>query len=872
MVAYMAVEKIIIGRNREDAKSFGSKGAAYIGKHVVGKGEEAHLTNPIYMDVVRPHVVLVAGKRGSGKCVEENTLVTLDNGSVVPIKDLEKGINDVQGLDKKLKVAPLRANKFFKRKVSKLLKIRTRGGKEIQLTPEHPLLTIKGWEEIRDLGIGSRIATPRRVNNTGCKVWDESKIKLLAYLIAEGHIKGNMARFSNNDNTIINDFIKSLEVFDPNLKLVEYKNYSYGISQRKKRMDLSLVKRDNKGNFIKGSKTKPLKNSMVTWLQDLKIYNRLSTDKIIPNELFLLTKNQISLFLNRLFSCDGSVYKHKTFHGMVWEISYSSSSEKLIRQVQHLLLRFGIISRLRYKTVKCNNKDFHVFELVIGTDNIIRFINEIGFFGKKKLKEKSCLTDLEKIIRNTNIDTIPKEIWDTYRPKNWAEIGRKMNYSIAKGLRSSINYSPSRQKLLQIAEFDENEVIKTIAESDIFWDEIVMIEELDGDFNVCDISVPETHNFIANDIIVHNSYCGGVVAEEITTLPGDIKNNLSVLMVDTMGIFWSMKKPNIKDADVLKEWKLKPKGMNVRLFVPKGFVDEYKNAGVDVDGTFSLACGELTPQDWMNTFGFSMTDENGIAIERIISKVQKWYGKKYSIDDIIRLIEVDKKIETKTKNSLFNYFSAAKRWGIFEDEGTSIKSIFERGKVTVIDVSHYARTSTGWSVRGMLIGILARKVFQQRLMARKTEEFDIMAGQSKDTVPMVWMIIDEAHQVLPAQGQSPALEPMLTLIKEGREPGISLLLITQRPNKLHEDALAQSDLVISHRLTAKSDIEALRSVMQTYMLEDIKEYINTLPRKVGAAIVLDDNMERIYSMQVRPRMSWHAGGSPMAMKKKGLFE
>jgi len=113
---------------------------------------------------------------------------------------------------------------------------------------------------------------------------------------------------------------------------------------------------------------------------------------------------------------------------------------------------------------------------------------------------------------------------------------------------------------------------------------------------------------------------------------------------------------------------------------------------------------------------------------------------------------------------------------------------------------------------------------------------------------------------------------MLTLIKEGREPGISLLLITQMPNKLHQEALAQADIVISHRLTAQSDIEALQSVMQTYMMKDMKEYINTLPRQVGSAIVLDDNQERIYPIQVKPRMSWHAGGSPTAMKKKGLFD
>jgi hypothetical protein len=77
---------------------------------------------------------------------------------------------------------------------------------------------------------------------------------------------------------------------------------------------------------------------------------------------------------------------------------------------------------------------------------------------------------------------------------------------------------------------------------------------------------------------------------------------------------------------------------------------------------------------------------------------------------------------------------------------------------------------------------------------------------------------------------------------------------------------------LSHRLTARVDIEALRGIMQTYVLEDIQELINTLPRLKGSAIVLDDNSERLYSIQVRPRLSWHAGGSPSAIKPKGIFE
>ncbi|MFH1294812.1 MAG: hypothetical protein ABIH90_02625, partial [Candidatus Aenigmatarchaeota archaeon] len=304
-------------------------------------------------------------------------------------------------------------------------------------------------------------------------------------------------------------------------------------------------------------------------------------------------------------------------------------------------------------------------------------------------------------------------------------------------------------------------------------------------------------------------------------------------------------------------------------FVPKIHKKFYEDVGVE-SRPFVLPCREITSEDWLLTFDFSPMEEHGIAIERAVKAVKKT-GKHYDIDDIIAAVEADTKTEEKIKDGVISRFIIAKDWGIFEKEGTPVLEIFQPGKVTVIDVSHYMRVAAGWGVRSMVVGLLARRVFQERLMARKKEEFETMGSEVGKTIPMVWFVIDESHQFIPSEGATAASEPLLTLVKEGREPGISIALITQMPNKLNQEALAQADLIISHRLTAKSDLEALRSVMQTYVLEDIQELINVLPRKKGTAIILDDNSERLYAMQVRPRLSWHAGGSPAAIKEKSLF-
>ncbi len=357
------------------------------------------------------------------------------------------------------------------------------------------------------------------------------------------------------------------------------------------------------------------------------------------------------------------------------------------------------------------------------------------------------------------------------------------------------------------------------------------------------------------------SYSSAVIAEEIMKLPDDIKENLSCLMIDTMGIFWSMKTPNEKDIELLAEWKLKPAKFPIINIVPVGLAKIYDRKGIIFDGTFSIKPSELSAADWSLAFGFSLQDRLGILLERVIKKM----GEDYTIDDIISQIESDERSSEDDKLALENRFIAASEWGIFSKDATPIENILKPGVATVLDVSMQE-----WNVRNLMVSILARKIYETRIIARREEEIEIMGGSNKRKIPLSWIIIDEAHEFLPNSGKTAASDALLTLVRQGRQPGISCIFISQRPNKLHEDVIAQSDLVIAHRLTSKIDIEALSAIMQTYMLFDIRKLISDLPKAKGSALVLDDNSERIYNIQVRPRQSWHAGGSPSALKSKSL--
>jgi len=739
---------IIIGRDEADKKRFGDKGLIYIGKGYVKMGQYTSLSNKILMDVARSHVVLVAGKRGSGKCLHGDTIITLADGSQIPIKDLENNKEKIISLNNKLKIETSEKSDFFSRKVDRLLKIKLRSGKEIKLTPEHPLLTIKGWQEVQNLKIGSRIATPRILPAFGNNEMPEHEIKLLAYLIAEGHTK-SIVLFANSDEKIVNDFRESLKKFDSTLELIKEKEYHYRISSpnwKTKIVEHDLT-RNNLGQFIKGSKNIHETRSIRKLIEREELFGLLATQKYLSQNIMHLNKNSLKLFLSRLFSCDGSIFKTNDY----WQTSYGSSSKKMIRQIQNILLRFGILSRLRDKKIKLNGKIFDSYELVINAQNTLKFIEEIGFFGKKEERQKVAKEEIISKIQNPNIDTVPQEVWELYKPKNWAEIGRQLGYAHPKAMRERIHYAPSRQTLMQIAEVEQSNPLMLLAQSDVFWDEIVSVELLEGDFTVYDICVPNNHNFVANDIIVHNSYTIGAIMEELSNLPQETAKNIASIIFDTMGIFWTMKYENEKDKELLHEWELKSKSLPVKVFVPFGKVEDYKQKNIPVDSTFALKASELEAEDWLTIFNIEVTSLHGVLIERIVTDLLE-SKREYNLEDIQIAIEEDKHSERNTKEVASALFSAANTWGIFAkkaEEGTEISDLVNAGTTTVLDISVYSSVGA-FNIRALVISLICRKLFKTRMDARKKEELEAirhgqeyLAYKSTREEPLVWVFIDE---------------------------------------------------------------------------------------------------------------------------------
>ena len=377
------------------------------------------------------------------------------------------------------------------------------------------------------------------------------------------------------------------------------------------------------------------------------------------------------------------------------------------------------------------------------------------------------------------------------------------------------------------------------------------------------------------------SYTMGVIAEGIGKLPKEIASNLSVIILDTMGVYWSMKYPNKRDQKLLNEWELKPEGFDVKIYTPVGFFEETKKKGIPTDYPFSIMPKELEARDWCLVFGIKQTSPLGVLIERIINKIKKSKND-FSIEDIMAEIRKDERTEENIKNAVENLFSNAENWGIFSKKGTSLTELSKPGQVTILDVSIYATMAGSWNIKSLAIGLVTQKLFVQRMIARREEEFkeiyhatSYFGEESKHIKksPLVWLVIDEAHEFLPNDKETVATEPLVRVLREGRQPGISLVLASQQPGKIHRDVMTQSDIIISHRITAKMDTDALAELTQSYMRENLDKLINELPRVTGSALILDDNNEKIFPMKIRPRLTWHGGEAPSAIKgKEEIFE
>src|SRR3989344_4090956 len=363
------------------------------------------------------------------------------------------------------------------------------------------------------------------------------------------------------------------------------------------------------------------------------------------------------------------------------------------------------------------------------------------------------------------------------------------------------------------------------------------------------------------------SFSMAVLIEEFARQPIEIRKRLSVIVIDTVGIFWSLKLPTKADADELTKWDLKPDATDVEVLVPKGKYDFYKKKEMPVDGAFTIKVSELDATEWMSLFKLSWKDSEGVLLSRVVENVKEKLGNLYGIDELVSAAKNDTESEKSVRDAVAGRLKAAKTWGLFEKEGTKIRDIAKPATITVIDVSSYRQAVGMEGTRDVIVGLIGKRLFEERMLYRKEEEIRLTKGLTRESeLPIIWMMIDEAHMFMPKDEESFALSVLLEWVRVGRQPGLSLVLATQRPNKLHPDCISQCDMFISHRMTAQEDIEAVSQLRPSYLHQNFDKYYQEMPRAKGYALLLDDQSEKLWLLKVRPRFSWDGGTTASVFK------
>lgn len=353
------------------------------------------------------------------------------------------------------------------------------------------------------------------------------------------------------------------------------------------------------------------------------------------------------------------------------------------------------------------------------------------------------------------------------------------------------------------------------------------------------------------------SYTLGVVVEELIAVGGD---SVIPIIIDPMGIYHTMVMRNTNQSDELFQWGLTAQGFGVRLLIPgvptelydQDILTELERRGVQVT-PLRLNASDLSPDGWCDLFDANINQPMGITLFRAVQNLGE-NKRFFTVNDLIRAVNNDKRAKDTSKEALLNRLEAAQNWHLFsEDDYLPMDNIFTPGMVNIVDLSRLESGSYGR--RNLVVSLIGRNLFRARSDARLREEFRL--GGS---LPRVWMAIDEAHQFIPDSGQSLAKPQLIRWAKEGRQPGLSMVVATQQPSAIDAEVLSQCDIILSHKLTSRDDVMALNKLSQDYMGSELRAIITELKR-TGQAVLVDDEQESVSMLQIRPRQSQHGGGT-----------
>jgi replicative DNA helicase len=187
-------------------------------------------------------------------------------------------------------------------------------------------------------------------------------------------------------------------------------------------------------------------------------------------------------------------------------IYFASTSRRLVDDVARLLLRFNVMTRVKEVRKANYRPGYQLF--IFGADNQLRFLDDIGVHGERSAMAELAQQKLAQLKGNTNVDTVPREVWDRVRSALHMQSMTHREFATAMGTQfcgtALWKHAPSRRRLGKVAEILGDADLEMLATNDVFWDEIASVESI-GPQPVYDATVLGTHNFVADGISLHNS-------------------------------------------------------------------------------------------------------------------------------------------------------------------------------------------------------------------------------------------------------------------------------------------------------------------------------------------------------------------------------
>ena len=431
---------------------------------------------------------MLADLRESGCLTGDARVLRADTGAEVTIADLAaSGERDIPvwSLDTDLRMVPATMTHAFPTGVKEVFELRLASGRRVTASTNHPFLTVDGWLRLDELAVGSRIAVPRLVPSPKeAQVWPEAEVVMLAHLLGDGCVAARQPICYTSADPACLDAVSEAAAH-------------FGIAPR----------RIEQGNWTHVYLPSPVKlacgrrNPLAAWLDKWGLYGGRSHEKFVPDPVFALSDDQVALFLGHLWATDGCVGWWG--RGRVY---YASTSRRLVEDVRLLLLRLGIRSTLRPVGDSPGRPGFQL--RIDGRHDQLAFVDGVDVVGQRRAGADQLRQRLAMVQSNTNVDTVPVAVWGRVR-RLMADKGittRRFAADLGTAYCGSalFAHAPSRARLAHVAEIVDDDVIRALASSDVFWDRVVAVESR-GRATVFDATVEGTHNFVANGITVENS-------------------------------------------------------------------------------------------------------------------------------------------------------------------------------------------------------------------------------------------------------------------------------------------------------------------------------------------------------------------------------